>query len=36
MSIAFFRGVIALGDWPSAMDKIIGALALVLIILGVG
>lgn len=27
-------GVIALGDWPSAMDKIIGALALVLIILG--
>ena len=27
-------GVIALGDWPSAMDKIIGALALVLILLG--
>ena len=27
-------GVIALGDWPSVMDKIIGALALVLIILG--
>lgn len=27
-------GVIALGDWPSAMDKIIGDLALVLIILG--
>ena len=27
-------GVIALGDWPSSMDKIIGALALVLIILG--
>lgn len=27
-------GVIALGDWPSAMDKIVGALALVLIILG--
>ncbi|OUZ14818.1 ribose/proton symporter RbsU [Enterococcus cecorum] len=27
-------GVIALGDWPSAMDKIIGVLALVLIILG--
>lgn len=27
-------GVIALGDWPSAMDKIIGTLALVLIILG--
>ena len=27
-------GVIALGDWPSAMDKIICALALVLIILG--
>lgn len=27
-------GVIALGDWPSAMDKIIGALALVLIIIG--
>ena len=27
-------GVIALGDWPSAMDKIIGALALVLIIVG--
>lgn len=27
-------GVIALGNWPTAMDKLIGAIALILIILG--